>query len=312
MGNARMDKKETDSELIFVSIIIPVYNAESTIELCLDSLKKINYPTSKYEIIVSDNGSSDNTLRIVEQYKVKVVFETSVQSSYAARNKGIKEAKGELVAFTDADCSVSENWLRGLVKYADDKSFGCFAGEIEAYKPITLVEKFSERIGLLSQKGAISGYQYLPYAQTANAAYRKDVLDKIGGFNPDFISGGDGDIAWRMQKELGLKIKFIPEATVFHKHRTSLSGLYRQFKRYEQGKFSFAKYYPDYNLPTIKHRFVGLVKALYEAFWQLILNFIPFVFRKKDLVDLSAPFVNIIIHLAPFVVQWERRHGKHD
>ena len=228
------------SHFPYVSIIISVYNAMSTLSLCLEAIGNLDYPKDRFEVIVVDNGSTDGSDEVAMRFGAKVIYETTIKSSYAARNKGIKEAKGELLAFTDSDCIVTPGWLKHLVKEWDDKSIGCFAGEIEAYQPSTLIEKYSDRAQILKQKWTLNN-SYLPYTQTANSAYRKEVFDQIGLFIPEMISGGDAELAWRMQKKLGMKIKFIPEALVYHRHRVSVKGLYKQFKRYEHGKNSSGK-----------------------------------------------------------------------
>lgn len=289
------------SYIPFVSIIIPVYNAESTLSMCLESIRKLDYPQDKFEVIVIDNGSNDGSIKIAGRFEVKMFSET-FQSSYAARNKGIKEAKGELIAFTDADCVVTPGWLKNLVKEWDDKSIGCFAGEIEAYQPKTLVEKFSDRTGILGQKSTLF-CSYLPYAQTANSAYRREVFDKVGLFNTEIVSGGDADIAWRMQKRLGLKIEFVPEALVYHKHRTSIKELYNQFKKYEHGKILWHRYYSDYKLPTFWRRTIELMDSIVIALLILPYNMIKYLKKEIDIIDFTTPFFKIVMCLSTFTAR---------
>ena len=283
----------------FVSIIIPAYNAESTLALCLESIRSLDYPNDKHEVLVVDNGSIDSSIQIARKYGATILYETSIKSSYAARNKGITAAKGDLIAFTDADCIVSPGWLTHLVKEWDDASIGCFAGEIEAYQPDNFIEIFSDRQGILRQKGTLS-CTYLPYTQTANSAYRREVFEKVGLFIPEMTSGGDGEIAWRMQKKLGLGIKFIPEALVYHKHRTSLAGLYRQFQKYEQGKLLWRKYYPDYDLPSIDQRERELRDVIVRAIALLPTNSTKLLKRKIDLIDFLTPWFLVIMRLGTY------------
>jgi len=284
----------------FISIIIPVYNSESTLQICLDSIQKLNYPHEKLEVLVVDNGSHDNSIQIAKRFNFKLLHETSIQSSYAARNKGIKESKGELIAFTDSDCIVTKDWLKYLVRDWEDKSIGCFAGDILAYKPETLVEKFSDRVGILRQSGTLNNF-YLPYTQTANSAYRREVFDKVGLFNPVIVSGGDADLSWRMQKKTNLKIKYIPEAIIYHKHRTSIIGLYRQFKRYEKGKLLWLKYYPDYQMPSLEQRRSELLRSIVTMFKTLPSNLKKCLYKQGDAVLLLTPFFRVVISLGTYV-----------
>jgi glycosyltransferase involved in cell wall biosynthesis len=80
----------------FISVVVPVYNGDRIIGNCVESLLNQSYPKDNYEIIVVDNGSTDNTRAIIKKYPVKMLIEDSIKSSYAARNKGIKHAKGEV------------------------------------------------------------------------------------------------------------------------------------------------------------------------------------------------------------------------
>lgn len=290
----------------FVSVIVPAYNAEVSLGACLDSISALDYPADKLEVIVVDNDSTDRSREIAGRYRVKLFSEISMKSSYAARNKGILAAKGELIVFTDADCIVTPGWLKHLVKEWGDQSIGCFAGEVEAYQPRTLVEKFSDRAGILKQRGALN-CPYLPYTSTANSAYRKGIFDKIGLFIPEMFTGGDAEIAWRIQQKLGLKIKFIPEALVYHKHRSSVLGLYRQFKKYEYGKLFLHKYYPEYQLPTLEERKKELDKAIRRAKSTFRDNMKRYCKKEIDCVDLAAPFLRIVMRYGEYKARLEQK-----
>lgn len=279
------------SKLPAVSIIIPVYNAASTLALCLDSIQRLNYPKNAFEVIVVDNGSDDGSDRIARNYDVLLLYETTIQSSYQARNTGIAKANGNLIAFTDSDCIVSEDWLSNLAGYWNDRTIGCFAGDILSYEPNTMVEKFSDRFGILSQSGLLN-HPYMPYTATANTAYRREVFDIIGLFNPHLYSGGDADIAWRMQKHTEFKIKFIPRAQIYHKHRTDIVGLYKQFKRYEYGRLLLHEIYPDLKLASVEERKAEIFGAIYAIFRWLPGSIVKFINGK---IDRSILFYNFFI-----------------
>ncbi len=288
--------KTLDCSYPFVSVIVPFFNAEDTLATCLDSVSLLRYPKEKLEVIVVDNGSTDSSVNIADNYNVTLLHESSVKSSYAARNIGVKAAKGDLIAFTDADCIVTADWLTHLAARWEDETVGCFAGEIEAYEPRDLIENFSARQGILRQQGTLN-CPYLPYTQTANTAYRKSVFDRIGLFDPGMTSGGDADICWRMQKELGLKIKLIPEALVYHKHRTSLEGLFNQFGKYEHGKSSWQVKYPDYAMPSLSMRKQELENSLTQLTSSMASNTEKFIQEQIDFVDLCTPFLKYIMSL---------------
>jgi glycosyltransferase involved in cell wall biosynthesis/SAM-dependent methyltransferase len=287
-----------------ISIVIPVFNAQDTLVLCLDSISQLRYPTSRLETIVVDNGSTDSSVNIAGNYNVTLLHESSVKSSYAARNTGVKAARGDLIAFTDADCIVTPDWLTHLAAHWQDETAGCFAGEIEAYQPGDLIEQFSDRQGILRQSGTLS-CTYLPYTQTANSAYRKSVFEQVGLFDPDMTSGGDADIAWRMQQKLGLKIKFVPEALVYHKHRTSIEGLFNQFRKYEHGKSFWSGKYPDYEAPSLEQRKNELDNSIARLTSDLSANSMEFIRDQIDFVDLCTPFLKYVMSLGTCKARFE-------
>lgn len=283
-----------------VSIIIPVFNNGKTLEACLNSILSLDYPQNKYEIIVVDNNSTDESVLIAKTKKVKLLFEKDTQSSYAARNKGINFVHSDILVFTDGDCIVDRDWLKNLTHVFRNKKIGCSVGSIQSYKPQSLVELFSEREGILDQYWTLN-CGYLPYGQTANMAFRKDVFFKIGLFKKELKSGGDADFCWRMQKHTDFKIKFVSEAKIYHKHRDKVSGLFRQFQKYEEGKLSLIKYYPDFKIQSLLKRSLELV----YLFWRFVFLFpigTLFYFMKViDKVDLFRPFLKFIMALGRFI-----------
>ena len=96
------------SILPYVTVIIPAYNEETSIGHCLAGLTHQTYPFDRYEILVIDNGSTDGTRRQAEKYPVKLIAEANPQNAYSARNRGIREARGSIIAFTDSDISVDK------------------------------------------------------------------------------------------------------------------------------------------------------------------------------------------------------------
>src|SRR5205823_6291281 len=111
-----------------VSVIVPAFNAERTIGDCLAALVGQDYPRERLEIIAVDNRSTDRTAAVMCAYPVRVVAERRVQSSYAARNAGLAEARGAILCFTDADCLPDTGWVRALVAGLADDDAGGAAG----------------------------------------------------------------------------------------------------------------------------------------------------------------------------------------
>lgn len=217
-----------------VSVVVPVYNGERTIAMCLDALVNQAMPDDRYEIIVVDNKSTDATCEIVRRYDVTLLHEVEIQTSYAARNRGIAAAGGDIVAFTDADCVAHLEWLSELIKPFSDPEVGGVGGRVLDSEPENEVERFIQSTGLFS------GYQgetvFLPVLLGGSTAYRKDILEALGGFNYRLFTGADVDLSWRMQLETGARVAYAPEAIVYHMHRSTLSGMARQFHRHGFGE----------------------------------------------------------------------------
>jgi glycosyltransferase involved in cell wall biosynthesis len=219
-----------------ISIIVPVYNGETTIGACLESLLQQNYPEKAYEIIVVENGSTDRTTEVVEKYPVRL-FHSAERGPAAARNLGISKSDANIVAFTDADCIADPEWLSNLVRPYEDPQTGGVGGIILAYRHAeqTIVEQFSDRHSPLDN--FISGkHEFLPHLYTANASYRRTLLQQIGGFNPRLMTAEDVDVAWRLQAETGSHLAYAPTATIHHHHRSTLTGLKRQYRHYGFGE----------------------------------------------------------------------------
>ncbi len=217
-----------------VSVVVPVYNGEETMLGCIESLRALEWPADGLEIVVVDNGSTDSTREIVAAAGGVTLLEEPVRSSYAARNKGIAESSGTLIAFTDADCVVSPRWLAGAAPHFEDESVGAVSGGIESDEPRSPVEKYLAARRSLSNERAF-GHGFCPACVTANVVYRRQVFDKVGPFQQRWPSGGDIDMAWRMQKEGGFSLLYEPSASVVHHHRSSLGALYRQRRRMAVG-----------------------------------------------------------------------------
>ena len=220
-----------------VSIIVPVYNSESILDLCLQSLLNLDYPKNLLEIIIVDNASTDDSKKIIEKYPVIYIYEQK-NTSYAARNKGIRMSSGEIIAFTDSDCIVDPGWVIAGVEMLlknmesnDRKSMLVLAGRVEAYQPESIIEIYTAKIGVLDQMKNISRAVRLA---TCNGFFYKPVFEKAGLFDEDLFSGGDTEMSWRIQTH-GYTIGYCDTAIIYHKHRTRLLNLYEQFFRYGYG-----------------------------------------------------------------------------
>ncbi len=227
----------TDTFLPNVSVVIPIYNCETDLPELVNCLFAQTYPKELVEYLLVDNNSSDRTFELLQQAAdispilIRVFSENKIQSSYAARNTGIRAANSQIIAFTDADCRPQPEWLKLLVAPFVNNDVVIVAGEITALPGNSLLEKFAENQQTLSQKHTLN-HKFCPYGQTANLAIRRQALEKVGLFRPYLTTGGDADICWRIQQENIGHLEFATEAIVKHRHRTTLKELQSQWRRY--------------------------------------------------------------------------------
>lgn len=220
------DRKLASS--LTVTVVVPVRNRERVIGACIESLLGQTYPKDLTEVIVVDNGSTDRTIEIVRRYPVTLLSETRILTSYAARNHGIDNAHGDVIALIDSDCVASDDWLMHLVEPFGEASVGAVTGAILDATSASLAEEFTARVTPFA-KPVHGGLKTL---LTANAAVRTSVLRAIGAFDERLPTGGDVDLGWRLQQELGVEIHETPAARVSHKHRSTFRGVFSQFRRY--------------------------------------------------------------------------------
>lgn len=222
-----------------VSIVVPVKNGASKIKDLLDSLMHVDYDKDKLEIIVVDGKSKDATKEIVSKYPVKLVIEEKTGVN-VARNTGIKNSGGEIIAFTDHDCVVPENWVKAIVDNFQDRQVGCVGGKILRYNNDFLSRYADESLvpvmRIFKKKTIIDRIKspfYYPVG--CNFVVRREAIEKAGFFDERFTYGFDElEFAERICME-GYKIVLTPDVMVQHKHRSTLSELLKQTFRYGQG-----------------------------------------------------------------------------
>ncbi|MCM8787657.1 MAG: glycosyltransferase [Candidatus Omnitrophica bacterium] len=231
----------------FVSVIIPVFNDAKRLKLCLDALLRQTYPKNRYEVIVVDNGSTDNIREVISNFPSVIFTSEKYPTSYAARNKGISIAKGEILAFTDSDCIPYSNWIENGVKALFSvPNCGLAGGRIRLFpknfNKITAIE-FFEMTNILNQKNFIR----VKFAATANVFIFKHIIDTIGNFDISFKSGGDVDLGRRIFKA-GYNQIYADGAIVLHPTRGSLKRLLLMQQRIAGGLYNLQFKYDKIDL----------------------------------------------------------------
>jgi GT2 family glycosyltransferase len=225
-----------------VSVVVCARNAASTLDDCLSSLQQLVYPD--VDLVLVNDGSTDATGAIARRYASVKVIDVARGGLSAARNVGIANAPGEIIAFTDADVRVDPHWLTYLVQPflnsdvvaaggpnvipPDDPWFAqCIARSPGGPTHVLLDDRIAEHV------------------PGCNMAFRRDALLAVGGFNPIYVRAGDDvDVCWRCQM-LGHRIGFAPAALVWHHHRSSLRAYWRQQVGYGEAESWLYAHHPD-------------------------------------------------------------------
>lgn len=214
----------------FVSVIVITKDRRDDLKKAIQSLRELDYPQDKFEIVIVEEGDEPQKIE-----GVKYVFIPRLNKGFGyARNIGIKNAKGEIIAFTDDDCIVDKNWLKELAKpFQDNEIMGVAGGVL--VKDCNLIG-YAENVlgfpngGLMRIHNSGGKAVETKELSTCNCAYRKEVFEKLGLFREDTkYSGEDYEFAKRVVRNY--KCVFYPKAIVYHKSRGSLIKIFKWFTR---------------------------------------------------------------------------------
>jgi GT2 family glycosyltransferase len=224
-------------------VVIPAHNAGDTLPGLLAALMP-QARSAGAQVVVVDSRCTDATPAIARGAGATVVV-ADRRGASAARNRGVRADTAELIAFLDSDCVPQPHWLERLVTAIEgDPAIGAVGGRVVAAPSEKLLQRHAERRAHVSQETALADRR-MAYVLTANCCYRREVLERLGGFNEELRSAEDVDLAWRMQRELGLAPRYVGDAVVEHVHRTTLRGIWRQWVRYGWGSVQLARLYPS-------------------------------------------------------------------
>jgi glycosyltransferase involved in cell wall biosynthesis len=206
------------------SVIVPTYNSAGTLGECLESI--LRQEGIDFEVIVVDDGSTDNTRELVGKYPVRLITQEH-RGPAAARNNGARNAVGEILVFTDSDCVVEDGWLVEMVRpFSDPFIVGVQGAYMTTQRE--LIARFAQ-YEIEERYDQMAKHECIDFIGSYSAGYRKDVFLEVGGFDEKFpiASGEDPDLSFRFAK-LGYKMVFNPKAVVYHRHPDTLLGYLRQ------------------------------------------------------------------------------------
>jgi glycosyltransferase involved in cell wall biosynthesis len=213
------------------SIVIPTFNGGSRIGSCLDSL--VRQTTGRdVEILVVDDGSSDNTASVVSRYSSVRLISQSNAGPAAARNRGALEARGTILLFTDDDCVPMPDWLEAMLGPFEDPNVVGAKGVYRTHQK-SLAARFVQ-IEYEDKYRLMSGLSSIDFIDTYSAGFRRDRFLEMSGYDTSFpvACAEDVELSYRMSAR-GWKMIFVPAAIVYHTHPDT-------FWRYLKKKYKFA------------------------------------------------------------------------
>lgn len=300
------------------AIVIPAYQAADIIGTCVRALDAQSVPRERYEIIVVDDASTDDTTSMAREAGADRVLSCPHGGPATARNAGIEAAGGQIVLFTDADCEPSPDWLEHMTApFADARVMGAKGAYWTRQRAIIArltqleFEIRYERMARLPHTDFVDGYA---------AAYRRSLLTECGGFDPTYPipSAEDVDLSFRLARQ-GHRLVFVPEARVWHRHPISLmayltrKGLYGFWRallylRYPEKQRGDAHTDPALKIQLLLVALAGLLglgtlawwplgvgaAGLLVAFWLTTLPFVRWAWSHDRAVALIWPLVMLL------------------
>ncbi len=304
-------KKWVNEEVAFtltsmVSIVIPTKNSSSTLEKCLSSIKNIDYSKDKIEVIIVDGYSTDNTVEIAKRYGCKIIFEDKQVISYA-RDIGFRHAKGDFIAFTDADCVVDKKWIKELMKHFNENVAAVGGPNITPEDDTEFAKRVGIVLSFLSKAGARYGLiggevREVHHNPTCNVMYRKRVLEEVGGFNCKLITVDDEELDYRIRKK-GYKIMYTPYAIVYHYRKPTWKKFIKMAYTYGLGRMQAIKLHKD--MGRWFHFLPSLVILIISVL--LLLSFINNIFLWSAIAMLSVGSIITFISSVYLCVKYNKK-----
>ncbi len=240
------------NEQLVCSVVVPAYNAARTLDACLQALNTQTAPTDAYEIIVVDDGSRDNTAEIAQRHGVRLVRQEN-RGPAAARNRGVAEARGDIVLFTDADCQPLPDWIENMLAPFDDPAVAGVQGAYLTRQTFLTARfaqaEFEDRYAIMAR------FESIDLVATYAAGFRRALFLQMGGFDDSFpvANNEDTDFSYRLCAA-GHRLVFAPEARIFHHHPGTLRKYLRT--KYWRGYWRMIVYrrYPE---KAVKDRYTS-------------------------------------------------------
>jgi cellulose synthase/poly-beta-1,6-N-acetylglucosamine synthase-like glycosyltransferase len=305
-----------------ISIIIPAFNEEKNIGRCLDGLRNQIDVHDDSEVIVIDDGSTDATREIAKAHGARVLAQPN-QGAAAARNFGARQANGEIILFTDADCVPDPKWVAAmLAPFAESDVVG--VGGMKKTRQTEFMPRFIQ-LEFDYRYDRVRTHRYIDFIDSGTAAYRRDIFLENNGFDTLLADAEDVELSFRLSQQ-GFKMAFAPAAIVYREHQTSLWEYLRLKFTYAYWRSYVYKRFPqkiaaDSRTPQTQKIAGGLVLLLpfvilASLFWSqaiwltaaivivLLATSFPFVVRYWKRDPIVAFFSPVMIALSACAVGW--------
>ena len=256
-------------QLPLISVVTPTFNRKDELVYLFESMRKQTLNSKYFEMIISDDGSTDGTEEYVKSLENKFHFKLSYVSQKnlgpgSARNNGVKNSKGELIVFIDSDCEADSKWLEIIFNAYKNNEFDAFGGPDKArdnFLPIQIAINFSMTSFLTT--GGIRGHnknmisKFFP--RSHNMGVKKALFEKIGGFG-SLRHGQDIELSNRIINDQAV-VKLLDNAIVYHRRRTTLMKFFRQVFNWGVARVNLAKM--DRNMLQMVHFLPSTVTAIF-------------------------------------------------
>lgn len=294
-----------DEYLPVVSIIVPAYNEEIMIEQSINSLLNLDYPKDKLEIIVVDDGSTDNTKEICEKFLWRIKLINLIKNSGAKAiplNIGLEHAKGEIIACLDADSVVEKDALRKMIPYFSDKEVAAVTPALKVWNPRNLLQKLQwfEYIFAIFLRKLMALINCIYVTPGPFTLYRRSILLIVNGFDKDNITE-DMEIALRLQSH-HYRIENAINANVYTLAPSDLRDIYAQRRRWYGGlmynsmkykNLFFNRSYGDFGIMMPLHVFSAIVLMLSTFLFGYYL-FNPLFHRLSKLFFINFDIITLL------------------
>ena len=204
-----------------ISIIIPTRDRGKSVVECLESLYSQDYPADRVEMIVIDDGSRDDTRRLVSGFSCTLLTNPENRGQSYCRNLGAQRARHEILAFLDDDCVAGRTWLKDLAPYFQWAEAGAVGGHVDGYSNRSMLDRYEKEFSLLNLgRFMFRGVNDRFFVPTCNMLVRKTAFVETGGIRETLHVGEDVDFCWRL-RDAGWQAIYVPTGTVMHKHRNT-------------------------------------------------------------------------------------------